>query len=130
MSEYSQNHQSEESEAPERLALTLDIQEYLGQLEDWDISESQKREFIVAFWNLLVTIAELNLGIHPAQIAAEKGRKRAVQTTKKSPEKTPRKPDFPAIQGADLLYSRPLLRTNIVDKPNADTHPEESESPV
>lgn len=54
---------------PPRLALTLDMEKYLGQLEDWDISEEQKEQFIAALWSLLVSIAEIGFEIHPVQQA-------------------------------------------------------------
>lgn len=117
------------SPAPERSALTLDIQEYLGQLTDWDISESQKREFIVAFWNLLATIAEFNLGIHPAQTAAAKGRKKPKKAEKVSTEKTPKKPELPTFHADDVLRSNPYYRTQIIECSDSDALSEESKSP-
>ena len=49
------------------LALTLDMEKYLGQLTDWEISEEQKRQFIRALWGLLVSCAKIGLKIHPLQ---------------------------------------------------------------
>jgi hypothetical protein len=54
---------------PSRLALTLDMEKYLGQLGDWDITEEQKEQFITALWGLLVSFAEIGFEIHPVQQA-------------------------------------------------------------
>ena len=48
-------------------ALTIDYDKYLAALEEWDVSEEEKQEFIDALWNLLLTFAELGYDIHPVQ---------------------------------------------------------------
>ena len=118
-----------EAAAPDRLALTLDIQDYLGELEDWDISESQKREFIVTFWNLLVTFAEVAYGIHPAQTAAATGRKPAQKPAKDPAAKTAKNGDFSGFLDTDMLHSNLKYRTQIIEPPEAICASEESENP-
>ena len=54
---------------PPRLALSLDMEKYLGQVEDWNLTEEQKREFIETLWGLLVAFAELGFGISAAEQA-------------------------------------------------------------
>ena len=125
-----QDCETTNADAPERLALTLDIQEYLGQLEDWDISESQKREFIVAFWNLLVTFGELGYGIHPAQTAAETGRKLAQKTAKIPAEKSPKTQENPTFCANNVLYSKPYYRTQIIEASEGETPSDDRKSPT
>lgn len=50
-----------------RRALTLDLEAYLGQLDDWDITQAEKEEWLLALWTILVGFAEMGLGIHPVQ---------------------------------------------------------------
>ncbi|MEM0928054.1 MAG: hypothetical protein AAGI89_02060 [Pseudomonadota bacterium] len=47
--------------------LTLNTETYLSQVEDWDISEEEKEEYIRVLWNLMVSAAQIGLGIHPVQ---------------------------------------------------------------
>lgn len=49
------------------LALHIDLEKYLGQLEDWDITRSQKEELIQTLWNVLLSFAEIGFEIHPVQ---------------------------------------------------------------
>lgn len=48
-------------------ALTLDTETYLAQMEDWDISEDEKDEYIRVLWNLMVSAVQIGLGMHPVQ---------------------------------------------------------------
>ena len=54
-------------------ALTIDWEKYLGQLEDLEVAEDQKREFIAALWGLLVACAEIGMRVHPLQNIEESG---------------------------------------------------------
>ncbi|WOI53000.1 hypothetical protein [Parvularcula sp. LCG005] len=40
-------------------ALSMDAQRYLHHLEDWDISEDEKHEFLTIIWNLMVGFVDL-----------------------------------------------------------------------
>ncbi|MEO1242786.1 MAG: hypothetical protein AAFX54_12830 [Pseudomonadota bacterium] len=107
-------------ESNERLALTLDMETYLGQLDDWEISESHKREFIVTFWNLLVTFAEIGFEIHPVQLARRVG--------EKAPENLRKTKENPAFEAENMLYSKSYYRTQIIDTPAADFMAESKDS--
>ncbi|MEM9840250.1 MAG: hypothetical protein AAF830_13985 [Pseudomonadota bacterium] len=50
-----------------RPTLTLDLKKYLGQLEDWDISQAEKEEWLRTLWTTLVSFAEIGFDIHPVQ---------------------------------------------------------------
>ena len=47
--------------------LTLDYELYEHYLEDSDLTEAQKREFLDALWSVIVSFATLGYGVHPLQ---------------------------------------------------------------
>ena len=101
---------SSEPEHSNSLALTLDLEIYLGQLDDWNISEEQKIEFIISLWNLFLNFAELGFAIHPVQQAMKQGRKPSGNSSESS--------EKPGICAVDLLYSDDNNRTQI--KPHSN----------
>ncbi|MEO1149647.1 MAG: hypothetical protein AAFW83_01535 [Pseudomonadota bacterium] len=46
----------------------LDMDHYLPMVADLDLSESEKEELIGVVWNILVSMAELNLGLDSVQM--------------------------------------------------------------
>lgn len=52
------------------VALTINYDLYARYLEDSDLTEDQKREFIETLWNIIVSFVDLGFGIHPLQQAA------------------------------------------------------------
>jgi len=56
-----------------RQALTLDVSAYEHYLENADLSEDQKREFLEALWSLIVGFFDLGFKIHPLQQATSEG---------------------------------------------------------
>ncbi len=94
------------------MALTLDLDLYLRELEDWDAPEEQKIEFIIAIWGIMFSVAQIGFEIHPAQMAAQKGRK----PSKKSAETQ----DKPGIAAEDMLYSDHIQRTRIIRTSKAE----------
>ncbi|MEM8497851.1 MAG: hypothetical protein AAF542_07485 [Pseudomonadota bacterium] len=50
-----------------RPIIAVDYDRYLHHLEDSDIDESQKREFIDALWSVIVAFVDLGFGVHPLQ---------------------------------------------------------------
>ena len=48
-------------------ALTLDIDTYQALLDDPELSEDQKREFIETLWAIIVQCVDWGYGIHPVQ---------------------------------------------------------------
>ena len=55
--------------APERPVITVDYEKYEHFLEDADLSEDQKREFLQALWQIIVGFVDLGFGVHPVQQA-------------------------------------------------------------
>ena len=49
--------------------ITVDYDLYAHFLEDADLTEDQKREFLQALWNIIVEFVSLGFGVHPAQQA-------------------------------------------------------------
>lgn len=108
-------------ETPEPLALTLDVEKYLSQLEDWDISPEQKTEFIQTLWNILVSFAELGFEIHPAQLAQKAG--------ELSVQKPPKLSEKPRVLGSDMLCFNPISSARIASEYNtASTNDARKES--
>ncbi len=54
-------------------ALSIDWELYGTYLEDSDLSEAQKREFIETLWSIVVSFVDLGFGIHPLQQALPDG---------------------------------------------------------
>lgn len=50
-------------------ALKLDVDFYQSFLDDTDIPEDKKREFIEALWSIITAFVDLGFGIHPVQQA-------------------------------------------------------------
>lgn len=51
-------------------ALIFDYEEYAPYLEDSDLTEEQKREFLETLWSIMVSFVDLGFGIHPVQQAS------------------------------------------------------------
>lgn len=50
-----------------RPVITVDYERYAHFLEDADLSEEQKLEFLQALWNVIVEFVSLGFGVHPLQ---------------------------------------------------------------
>jgi len=67
----------QEGKAPRPLVLSIDYEKYEHYLEDSNLTEAQKQEFLQALWNIIVNFVDLGFGVHPVQqaIAASCGKK-------------------------------------------------------
>lgn len=52
--------------------LTVDVEKYRSLLDEADMTEEQKEEFLQALWSIIVSFVELGFGVHPVQAAGEK----------------------------------------------------------
>ena len=52
-------------------SLSIDIDYYQSMLDDADIPEDKKREFVETLWSIVVQFVDLGFGIHPLQQANE-----------------------------------------------------------
>ncbi len=70
----------QEGEAPHPLVLSIDYEKYEHYLEDYDLTEAQKQEFLQALWNIIVNFVDLGFGVHPVQqaIAASCGKEQEI----------------------------------------------------
>ena len=50
-------------------ALAIDYEKYAKLIDNADLSEKQKQEFIQAIWNVVVEFVSLGFGVHPIQRA-------------------------------------------------------------
>lgn len=53
-----------------RPSLTIDYDLYQKYLDEPDLTESQKRDFLDALWSIIVSFVDLGFGVHPLQQAA------------------------------------------------------------
>ncbi len=63
-------------------SLTLNVDKYLPELEDTDLSDAEKQEFLAALWSILVAFVELGFGIDPVQNACGQVAKEYFEATK------------------------------------------------
>lgn len=54
-------------DASARPIVTVDVEKYQTWMDDPDLSEEQKAEFLQALWSIVVTFVELGFGVHPLQ---------------------------------------------------------------
>ena len=87
------------------LTLSIDWEKYLGQIDDWNIPDDQKTEFIAALWGLLLNFAELGYEIHPVQDAMKAGQKTTRKQRKESPEKARKTAENMGFCTGGVLYS-------------------------
>ncbi len=80
------NHNSD-THSPEnaRPTVTFDYDLYARYLEDADLTEEQKHEFLQTLWNIIVDFVSLGFGVHPVQ--------QAQNTCGKLPESRINQPD-------------------------------------
>lgn len=59
--------------ANQRNSLTIDYALYERYLENSDLSEIEKREFLETLWNVIVGFVDLGFGVHPLQETPSEG---------------------------------------------------------
>lgn len=55
-----------------RPSVSIDWELYASYLEESDLSDEQKRDFIETLWSIVLAFVDLGFGIHPTQQALEK----------------------------------------------------------
>jgi hypothetical protein len=64
--------------AAARPIVTVDVEKYQRFLDETDMTEEQKAEFLQALWSIIVTFVELGFGVHPLQEVCGKGGQAAI----------------------------------------------------
>lgn len=54
-----------------RPVITVDYEKYAHFLDDSDLTEDQKQEFLQMLWNIIVEFVSMGFGVHPLQQAQE-----------------------------------------------------------
>lgn len=52
-------------------SLTIDWELYASYLDESDLTDDQKKEFIETLWSIVVAFVDLGFGVHPIQQACE-----------------------------------------------------------
>ena len=65
------NEETPLNTSADRPIITLDYDLYAHYLEDSDLSEAEKREFIETMWGFIVDLMSIGYEIHPVQQAQE-----------------------------------------------------------
>ena len=65
------NEETPLTTSADRPIITLDYDLYAHYLEDSDLSEAEKREFIETMWGFIVDLMSIGYEIHPVQQAQE-----------------------------------------------------------
>lgn len=65
----STNFKHEAKASSSGLSVIVDYERYERFLEDADLSEDQKHEFLQTLWGIVVSFIDLGFGVHPAQQA-------------------------------------------------------------
>ena len=56
-----------EFDASTKRTLQVDVERYQKYLDDSDMSEAEKKEFLQSLWSIIVSFVELGYGVHPVQ---------------------------------------------------------------
>lgn len=81
--------------------VTVDYERYEHFLEDTDLSETQKREFLEALWRIVVGFVDLGYGVHP------------VQSVRETCGKLPENPTVPPLTGKGVVQSDGQTQHNL-----------------
>jgi LAS superfamily LD-carboxypeptidase LdcB len=65
------NTQPDDATDKAMLSVTLDHALYERYLDESDLSEEQKQEFLQTLWNIIVSFVDLGFEVHPLQQAQE-----------------------------------------------------------
>lgn len=101
------DHQGE-NDAP-RIVM-VDYEKYVHLLEDSDLSDDQKQEFLQAVWGIICEFVSLGFGVHPVQ--------QAQSACGKQPEITVNQP----LIAPDMLdCTEPILTGKFIDAAGLET---------
>ncbi len=99
--------------------ITVDYERYAHMLEDADLSEDQKREFLQTIWNIIVEFVSLGFGVHPLQ---------QVQNSCGERQDITSKPTLTAPDGVYLDHQ--YLEENFTNAADLETEPADEGAPL
>jgi len=70
---------SMEFDASAKPILKVDVERYQSYLDDSDMTDAQKEEFLQNFWLVIVGLVEFGFGVHPVQEVCGKDTKTNTQ---------------------------------------------------
>lgn len=77
---------AQESGNAHRNILEVDFEKYQHFLDDSDLSDAQKREFLETIWSILLNFVDLDFGIHPMQQVTDEEEPKSVEYSGKNPD--------------------------------------------
>ena len=89
--------------------ITVDYERYAHFLENADLTEDQKREFLQALWNIIVEFVSLGFGVHPLQQAQEPC------------GKLDQAPAYPALTAPDRVYLDKSILNQFIEVTDLET---------
>ena len=93
-----------------RPVITVDYEKYAHFLEDSDLTEEQKQEFLQTLWNIIVEFVSMGVGVHPVQQAQNSCGQLAENGLK------------PPLAGPDgVLLGKEILTENFVNASGLET---------
>ena len=93
-----------------RPVITVDYEKYEHFLENSDLSEDQKRQFIDALWQIIVGFVDLGFGVHPVQ--------QAQNTCGKLQDRSPKPP---STEANEVHWDSKFLTKNFEDAADLET---------
>ncbi|MCT8970802.1 hypothetical protein [Microbaculum marinisediminis] len=102
----SNNGLSERFDTSARPVVTVDISKYQSYIDDPDLDDAQKEDFLEALWSVVVTFVELGFGVHPLQEVCGQDS----QTSSQSPKEA-----FDKVKSNGLDKTKKLLDSSQLD---------------
>ena len=62
--------------------LMVDVEKYQSFLDDSDMTDAQKEEFLKALWSIIVNFVEMGFGVHPLQEACGQNSEKRTECAK------------------------------------------------
>lgn len=101
---------AESFDASARPIVTVDVKKYQSWIDDSDLSEEKKEEFLQALWSIVVAFVELGFGVHPLQEACGQNSETVSQkpkedfdlVTSKRSDETENIDDFGPMRGLEV----------------------------
>lgn len=71
---------SVEFDASAKPYITVDVERYQAYLDETDMTDAQKEEFLQSMWQIIIGFVELGFGVHPLQEVCGKDAQSSTQS--------------------------------------------------